>query len=63
MECEENEYKVCNLIEGHNVFVESFNSNCEFEISLRKIEPDLVILYEPYLEFMRAIEVYNAERL
>ena len=37
-------------------------SNSEFEIGIRKIKPSIIILYEPYLEFMRAIEIYNAER-
>lgn len=31
-------------------------------MALRRLQPTMVILYEPYLEFMRAIEVYNAER-
>jgi hypothetical protein len=63
MECEENEFKISNLIDGYNVHVESFLSNSDFEVALRKKEPDVVILYEPYLEFMRALEVYNAERI
>ena len=63
MECEENDYKVCNIIEGFNVYVEPFNENCDFEVSLRKIKPNVIIMFEPYLEFMRAIEIYNAERI
>lgn len=31
-------------------------------MGLRRHKPDCVIMFEPYLEFMRAIEVYNAER-
>lgn len=63
LECEENEYKACNIIDGYNVHVQNFTDNCDFEVSLRQINPDLIILYEPYLEFMRAIEIYNAERI
>lgn len=41
----------------------NFQSNSEFELALRNLNPKSVILYEPYLEFMRAIEIYNAERV
>lgn len=29
---------------------------------MREIKPSKVLLYEPNLEYMRSIEVYNAER-
>jgi len=31
-------------------------------MSLRTINPDSVVLMEPYIDFMRAAELYNAER-
>ena len=63
MEAEENDYKSYNIIDGYNVVIKYFSDNCDFEVCLREMDPDLIILFEPYLEFMRAVEVYNAERI
>lgn len=63
LESEENDYKPYNIIDGYNVHIQQFIDNSDFELSLRQYEPVEIILYEPYLEFMRAIEVYNAERI
>ena len=53
------------LIEGYSIYVEAYDSygaNTEqFEISLKLLNPSKVVLLEPTLEFMRALEVYNAE--
>ena len=47
----------------YKVRVENFGSNCEtLDIALKTLQPDKVVLYEPTLEFMRALEIYNAER-
>ena len=46
----------------YNLIIEQFICNSEFEIALREIKPTTIILYEPNLEFVRAIEIYNAER-
>lgn len=35
----------------------------EFELALRIINPSMIIIYEPLLEVMRCIEIYNAERV
>ena len=56
-------YKVFNIINGYNVYVEQFPNNSDFELALRKLNPAKIILFEPYLDFMRSIEIYNAERI
>ena len=38
------------------------STNAEFEQALNDLKPQIVILFEPILEFMRAIEIFNAER-
>ena len=46
----------------YSVRVENFYSNTEsFDIALKTLQPDKVVLFEPTLEFMRALEIYNAE--
>lgn len=61
-EIEEDEYKPCNIIDGYNILCESYSDTTEFEVALREIKPTKVILFEPILEFIRSLEVYNAER-
>jgi len=34
----------------------------ELEIELQKLNPNDIIMTEPYLDFMRVIEVYEAQR-
>ena len=47
----------------YSVRVENFGSTTEtFDIALKTLQPDKVVLYEPTLEFMRAMEIYNAEK-
>lgn len=52
------------LLDGdYSVRVENFGSSTEtFDIALKTLQPDKVVLFEPTLEFMRAMEIYNAER-
>ena len=61
-EIEEDEYKPCNIIDGYNILCEHYLDTTEFEIALREIKPSKVILYEPVLEFMRALELFSAEQ-
>jgi hypothetical protein len=58
----EEDYNPGDLINGFNVYCETYNMSetSEFEMSLRQIKPSMIILYEPHLEVMRCIEVYNA---
>ena len=43
--------------------VENFGATTEtFDIALKTLQPDKVVLFEPTLEFMRAMEIYNAEK-
>ena len=47
----------------YSVRVESFgHTNETFDIALKSLQPDKVVLFEPTLEFMRTLEIYNAER-
>lgn len=47
----------------YSVRVENFGSSTEqFDIALKTLQPDKVVLFEPTLEFMRAVEIYNAEK-
>ena len=47
----------------YSVRVENFGAaNETFDIALKTLQPEKVVLFEPTLEFMRAIEIYNAER-
>ena len=47
----------------YSIRVENFASSTEtFDIALKTLQPDKVVLFEPTLEFMRAMEIYNAER-
>ena len=47
----------------YSVRVENFGSTNEtFDIALKTLQPDKVVLFEPTLEFMRAVEIYNGER-
>lgn len=62
-EIEESQYRTHNIVDGFNVHVQYYQSNSEFEVALRKLDPCTIILYEPYLEYMRIIESYNAERV
>lgn len=32
-------------------------------MALRKYDPKMVIFYEPNLDFLRVVEIYNAERV
>ena len=56
------------LIESYSinaqVFLNDSNqpSSEQFEISLKTLKPDKVIMLEPTLEFIRALELYNAEK-
>lgn len=50
------------LLNGINVKVENFGQRSEsFSSALQKIKPNNILLYEPILEFMRAVEIYNSE--
>ena len=47
----------------YSVRVENFGTTTEtFDIALKTLKPDKVVLFEPTLEFMRAMEVHNAEK-
>ena len=47
----------------YSVRVENFGSTTEqFDIALKTLQPDKVVLFEPTLEFMRAMEIYTAEK-
>jgi len=61
-EIEEEEYKPCNIIDGYNIIVQAFTNDSDLDLALRENDPQVVIMYEPILDFMRAIELYNAER-
>ena len=51
------------LDSDYSIRVENFSSSTEtFDIALKTLQPDKVVLFEPTLEFMRAMEIYNAER-
>ena len=54
------------LIDGYSIYVQAYDSYStsteQFEISLKTLKPQKVILLEPTLEFMRALEIYNAEQ-
>lgn len=51
------------LDSDYSIRVENFGSATEtFDIALKTLQPDKIVLFEPTLEFMRAIEIYNAER-
>ena len=58
----ENLYEVQNIIEGYNVHVCMVKTAHELEIELQKLNPSDIIMTEPYLDFMRVIEVYEAQR-
>eukprot|EP00347_Sterkiella_histriomuscorum_P024144 403332158 len=62
-EIEEGNFRPQNIINGYNVHVLQIQNNSDFELALRNLDPKIVVLYEPQLEFMRAIEIYNAERV
>ena len=50
------------LLYGLEIKVESYGQRSEsFQTALKQIRPDQVVLYEPTLEFMRALEVYSCE--
>jgi hypothetical protein len=61
----EEEYNPGDLITGFNVYCETYNMSdtSDFELSIKKLKPSHIILYEPHLEVMRCIEVYNAQRV
>jgi len=44
------------------VICETYSCCSQLELSLREIKPSIIVMYEPILEFMREIEIYNAER-
>ena len=51
------------LDSDYSVRVENFGSSAEtFDIALKTLQPEKVVLFEPALEFMRMMEIYNAER-
>jgi hypothetical protein len=51
------------LESDYSVRVENFGSSAEtFDIALKTLQPEKVVLFEPTLEFMRMMEIYNAER-
>ena len=51
------------LLPGVDVKVENFGLRAEsFSTALSTQQPSKVLLFEPTLDFMRAVEVYNAER-
>lgn len=50
------------LIPGYKVFVEHFADGCDFLRRLNELAPSQVILMEPLLHLMRALEVYSAEQ-
>ena len=56
------EYPTHVLIDGYSIYVESYMCTEQFEIALKSYKPSKVVLLEPTLEFMRALEIYNAER-
>jgi tRNA A37 N6-isopentenylltransferase MiaA len=58
----ENIYSPTAIVNGFNVHIELVKSASELEIQLLKLNPQEVILVEPVLEFMRAIEVFEATR-
>jgi len=61
-EVQEDDYKPCNIIDGYNIVCETFSCCAHLEMTLRELKPSVIVLYEPVLEFLRVIEVYNAER-
>ena len=51
------------LDSDYSVRVENFGSTTEtLVVALKTLQPEKVVLFEPTLEFMRALEIYNAER-
>ncbi|TNV85624.1 hypothetical protein FGO68_gene6330 [Halteria grandinella] len=58
------EYKPNSLINGYNIYCEFFNpqESTTFELALRKLKPAIILMYEPHLDFIRSIEVWNSER-
>lgn len=58
------DFKPEKILEGFNTHCCFFNSqeSSQFELALRDLNPCAVVFYEPHLDFMRALEVYNAER-
>lgn len=48
--------------EGFNVHVRLVKTSMELEIELSKLRPSDIIMTEPYLDFMRVVEVYEAQR-
>lgn len=58
----ENLYEPHNIIEGFNVHVRLVKTSMELEIELSKLRPSDIIMTEPYLDFMRVVEVYEAQR-
>lgn len=58
----ENLYEPHSIIEGYNVHVRLVKTALELEIELNKISPNDIIMTEPYLDFMRVVEVYEAQR-
>jgi hypothetical protein len=58
----ENYFQGSKILPGIEIKVESYGQRSEsFQTALKKIRPDQVVLYEPTLEFMRALEVYSCE--
>lgn len=43
--------------------VEFYADGCQFLTALSKMNPNHVVLFEPQLHLMRALEVHSAERL
>ena len=42
--------------------MQAFTIDSELDLALRENDTQVVIMYEPILDFIRAIELYNAER-
>lgn len=58
------EYHPRSILPGYEVRVQCYQSASEsFEVDLRMFNPDKIFLFEPVLEFMRAVEIWNAERV
>lgn len=57
-------YNGSNLIEGWDIRVENvIGKEADFDVTLAHLKPHKVVLYEPHLELMRSLEVYNADRV
>jgi hypothetical protein len=49
-------------VEAFGISSQGLDMSQAFEMGLKMMKPDTVVLMEPNLEFIRMLELYNAER-